>query len=606
MSSLRLISLVFFICLQVVYAQDLKITSKHEQIRVVEDSSYVNSITVNFKEEEFDQVYPLFYDTELEEISDIRLYHKKGKRLKELPTSTIKEENINLDYITSKKIKYIRIPGEKEVVLKYKVACKELMYLSSLHFFSYDDIDSLNYNITVPNKFKFIHNTVYKDLLKYFKLDSTQTGNVSKWTINVVPQKIQPNPLQFFGIYKNLKVPLMRTIVVPVSYSNRAKAYINDWYYESIAHTKLLSPSVTQKIDALTRGVTDPLEITTILYDYIRNNFKYVAIEIGMGAFIPTPINEVFTNKQGDCKDLSNLLSEALKYKGIDSHIALASTFDHLMDCDFPSLSSANHVICVANINGQRILLDPTDPTHEEGTPVMSLQNRTILVIDSNEGNFVKVEAFSPKENEMFYQVDLKMENSTDMSGSFEVSYKGNSRNLFKYLELNSTAQEFKKAQLQYYRDAFGISSIKNLAFENTSEVTRFKGNISIIGKTFEDKLNKYLFIDYLPKLIETEQREEMMEGIFLRNPFHKKVRMNIKLDKPIKPFQPIKHEFEEDGVNLNLDIVFKSENELEINYDFVFPYIFIEKYNVDKVNAVLKSYKKIINEPIVLSKALQ
>ena len=97
---LSTVALSFSFC----FSQDMRIRSKHEKINVLQDSSCVKDVTVNFKMEEIDQVYPIFYDTELELVSDVKLYYKKGKRLKEISIDNIYEEDINLDYITSKKI----------------------------------------------------------------------------------------------------------------------------------------------------------------------------------------------------------------------------------------------------------------------------------------------------------------------------------------------------------------------------------------------------------------------------------------------------------------------------------------------------------------------
>ena len=325
---------------------------------------------------------------------------------------------------------------------------------------------------------------------------------------------------------------------------------------------------------------------------------------IGMGAFIPSHANEVYLNKQGDCKDLSNFLSEALKYKGIDSDIALAATFDHISDCDFPSLSSANHVICVAYLNGEKILLDPTDPIHLEGTPVQSLQDRTILIVNSEGGSFYKVKRFSPQQNEIFYQLDLKIDsNNMLIKGTFDIDYRGISGNYLRRYLKNTSKKEFENFGKLYYEKVFGNQSVSNLITSNELKKLHFKGNISINGKTFNDGLNKYLFIDYLPRLLETESRETLIEGTYLRNPFHKKVRVKIKMDEPIETFDAIEHTYEGEGMSLNVKIRAISNLEIECNYDFIFNHIFIEKENIDKTNEILKSFKKIINEPIILKK---
>lgn len=586
------------------FSQNLQIQSKTEKTIVKDDTSFVTEIKIIFKKSDVPRFYPILYDTELERVSDIQLFVKKRKRLKKLFTKIVREEDVELDYITSKRIKSIKIPPDEEIHLTYSVSCKELMYFSSLHFFSYDDIDTLHYQINVPNEFTLKHNTLHDDLLDFYVIDSSKNDTSSIWNVKAVSQKVEPDPLQFFGIYKNIKVPLMRTLVMPISYKNRATDYMNDWYIKNVANKKELNEPIKQKIDQLTANVTDPLEITKIIYDYIRNNFKYVAIEIGMGAFIPSPVSEVYLNKQGDCKDLSNFLSEALKYKGIESDIALAATFHHISDCDFPSLSSANHVIGVAYINGETILLDPTDPIHYQGTPVQSLQDRTILIVNPEGGTFHKVHTFSPQENEISYQLDLALDAKKMLiNGTFNVDYKGISSNYLKRYLKGEGEKEFKKFGKTFYEELFGEQQISNLAVVNESEKLHLTGEIVINGKTFNDGTSKYVFIDFLPRLIETETRETLMEGTYLNNPFYKKIRANIKIDEPIETFTPITHTYKGEGMSLNITIKAISNLEIQCNYDFIFDHIFINEENSQETNEILKSFKKIINEPIVLKK---
>ncbi len=595
---------VFIFCYSTGFTQNIQLKSKFEKIEIKEDSTFINEISILFKKSDAHRLYPIFYDTELEKVSNIRLYAKKGRRLKKLPVKDIIETDAKLDYITSKKIKSVIIPPNKEVKLIYTVTCKELMYFSSLHFFSYNEIDTLAYQIKVPKKFEFAHHTIHKDALPFYSIDSTKTNTTAIWTIKVAPLKVKPDPMQLFGIYKNMKVPLMRTLVMPSSYKSHPIKYMNDWYYKNTASSKGLNALAKRKIDELTVDVTDTMALVHIIYKYIKNNFKYVAIEIGMGAFIPSHVNDVFINKQGDCKDLSNLLSEALLYKGIKNDIALAATFDHITDCDFPSLSSANHVICVAYVKGKKILLDPTDPIHREGTPVQSLQKRTIFIINDNGGSFYKAINFSPKQNEISYQLNLNADsNNMSLEGTFDVTYNGISGNYLKRYQANESKPEFENYGKLHFEKILGNQSITNFIVPNKNEQLHFKGNISINGKIFNDGKHKYVLLDYLPSLVETESRETLLEGTYLKNPFRKKVSVKLNLDEPIELFKAIKHNYKGNGISLEIKISAISNTEIQCNYDFIFNHIFINKENINKTNEVLKSFNKIINEPIILKK---
>ncbi len=596
------IPLYLFFCNSVLYGQDVHIRNMSEIIEVKEDSSFVRNVSVIFKESKEPYFYPIFYDGELENISNVKLFNKKKRREKPITKVKTYEEDAKLDFITSTKIKYVLIPPEKEIKLSYSSTCKQLMYFSSLAFFSHNKTDTINYRIEVPKKFNLVHNTIFKESLSYYKIDSTKTDLNSTWNIKVSPQKVEPDPFQLFGVYKNKKSPLMRIIVTPNSYKNRPANYINDWYRGEVSLKKGLNFEVKKKIDALTNNINSPAEIVNVLYNYVRNNFKYVAIEVGMGAFIPTHANTVYNNKEGDCKDLSNFLSEALNYKGIKSDIALAATFDHISDCNFPSLSSANHVITTAYINNEIILLDPTDPIHRERTPVESLQDRTIFIINDNGGKYYKVKSFTPEKNKILYQLNLKV-NATDVEGDFKVSYEGISSNFLKYRFKNKSIKERTEYEKVFYEEIFRNQSISKLELLKDSDKLAYKGEISVSSKTFDDDKSKYLFIDFLPKIIETESRDSFIEGINSGNPFHKVVRAKISLNEPVLNFKPIVHTYEEDGVSLKVTIKLISNQEIECNYDFVLNHIYLEEENVNKTNEILKSFKKIINEPIILEK---
>lgn len=588
----------------IVISQNIKLISKIEKVKVLDDNSFVKEITIHFKKSNDIRLYPIFYDTKLEYISNIKLFAKKGRRLKKLPLKKIFEEDVELDYIASKKIKSIQIPPNKEIKLTYSVSCSELMYLSSLQFFSYYEVDTLKYQLKLPNKYFLAHDIIDKKSIPYYSIDSTKKENESIWKIKIAPKKNEPDPLHYFGIYKNIKAPLMRVLVTPKTFKNTPAKYMNDWYFKSIISKKELSENTKRKIDLLTKDVTDKDKVLNILYSYVKKNFKYVAIEIGMGAFIPTPANDVFLNKQGDCKDLSNFLSEALKYKGIKSDIALAATFDHISDCDFPSLSSANHVICIAYLNNKKVLLDPTDFIHRERDPVQSLQDRTIFIINSNGGSFYKTSKFSPKKNEISYTLNLKLNSEKSIiDGFFNINYEGISGNFIKRYHKSENKKDFYNFVKTLYEEVLGNQSITNLKFKEAPNKLSFNGDLSITGKTFNDDKHKYLFIDFLPRIFDTESRETLLEGTYLRNPFHKKTRVKITLDEPIHSFKNIEYIYNGEGVSFILKIIYISELELECNYDFVFDHIFIDKNNIKKTNEILKSFKKIINEPIVLKK---
>ncbi|EAR01982.1 transglutaminase-like domain-containing protein [Maribacter sp. HTCC2170] len=585
-------------------AQDLSISTKSEHIKIEKDSSFVRDISVNLKESPSIIAYPILYDSELEVVSDIQVLLKKGKRFKPMKEIIKTEDDVELDYIASKKMISVIIPVDTEAKITYKVNCKELMYFSDLRFFSYNKIDTLRYKLTIPNDFSFAHNTIYKDSLSHITFDSINLAKETKYQIEAVPLKVDPDPLMLFGIYRNKKIPFMRTIVAPVSYKDIESEYLNDWYLDKVKPQRGLTKEVLTKIDDLTEGETDAIKTMNILYDYVRTNFKYVAIEIGMGAFIPTHTNQVYTDKQGDCKDLSNFLVEALNYKGIKSNIALASTFNHISDCDFPSLSSANHAICVAYIDNKPIILDPTDVIHTTFTPVESLQNRSIFIINEEGGEFHKIKNFDNQDNLIDYELNLAFDSDKmSLKGIFNTTYNGISGNFIKRRIRNAEKKDEAVTCTNHFESVFGNGTISKIETNENSNALSINGNISILGKVFNDGNNRLLFIDFLPRLFESTERESLLKGTHIGNNFNKKVKVVIQMAESFQMFDPIEHSFKEEGATLKIKTKALSDSSIEYNYDFNFDYVNIDKNNQSLTNQLLKEFKQTLNVPIVLSK---
>ncbi|MEL0455014.1 transglutaminase domain-containing protein [Flavobacteriaceae bacterium SZ-1-7] len=594
-----LFTLCVFFC-QIASSQSISIQTKYENILIHKDSSFERHISVLLKKSNEMIMYPIFYDTELEKISDVQLYAKKGKKFKILKEYQVFEENVQLDYITSKKVKSIMIPSGIEAKIEYKIKCSELMYFSGLHFFSNDVVDTLKYQINIPNTFKFEYDTINTDSLSHINIDSIKSGSLTKWKVDAIPLKVAPDPLMFFGIYKDIKAPMMRTLIFPNDY-NRGKEYMNKWYLEKAKTRRGLNSSAINKIDELTDGIIEPVRIIDILYNYVKNNFKYVAIEIGMGAFIPTHVNEVFKNKEGDCKDLSNFLSEALNYKGIRSDIALAATDNHISNCDFPSLSSANHVICLAYLGAEPILLDPTDPIHKPRVPVQSLQKRSLLIVNNSGGEFYEAPSYTSEQNLIDYKIELEADSSHGfMKGDFEVVYNGISGNFLRRGLLHLTKDEINDVVEKHYELVFDNQSISNFELFNQDNLIEVDGVLSVKNKIFKDGLRRFLFIDFLPKLIETVDRETLLEGTNLGSPFKKKVKLKINMDESHQTFESIHHNYTEEGVSLSFGISSVSEFVIECDYEFNFDYISIDKKNLDVTNEILKSFNELTNEPII------
>lgn len=139
------------------------------------------------------------------------------------------------------------------------------------------------------------------------------------------------------------------------------------------------SPEVAAQARRLTEGLGTPRQRLDALLSHASRKVRYVAVEMGIGGFVPSPPPETLGRGWGDCKDKSMLLVEMLEVAGIEAYPALVlSDRGERIDRESPSPSQFNHAIVAVPLEGQELEVAETDPvaggflfldpTDEDGT----------------------------------------------------------------------------------------------------------------------------------------------------------------------------------------------------------------------------------------------
>ncbi len=165
------------------------------------------------------------------------------------------------------------------------------------------------------------------------------------------------------------------------------------------------------------------------LHDYLDAKTRYVAIEIGLGGWIPTPSVETFERGYGDCKDLSTLYATMLQSAGYDVKTVLidAGSSSRVLP-DIPAMNIFNHAILFAASDGDTIWMDPTCYFCRPGDLPASDENRYVLVLDSSGSGLVRTPVSTPEENCIARTAHLNIEGQRSVSGNLTFRLYGNSR----------------------------------------------------------------------------------------------------------------------------------------------------------------------------------
>lgn len=215
------------------------------------------------------------------------------------------------------------------------------------------------------------------------------------------------------------------------------------WYRDLIASRNQATPEIQQEAASLTAHSATTLDKIQALTSYLQRQVRYVGIEIGIGGFQPRPAGVVFKNQYGDCKDKATLLSAMLHEIGVESFYVVAQTDRGIVQPDFSSIGSFNHVILAIRLPagipdtdlysivndpkyGKLLFFDPTDQYTPLGYLPDTEQDNYVLLVTPDGGELVHLPLLPPTTNRLLRQAQFKLDASGGISGQVkEVRWGG-------------------------------------------------------------------------------------------------------------------------------------------------------------------------------------
>ncbi len=159
---------------------------------------------------------------------------------------------------------------------------------------------------------------------------------------------------------------------------------IHTWYRSLLNGRADMSGALAKAAGdvAVSRGTQE--ERIQALCAYAARELRYVAIQLGQGAYQPHTAVDSFERRYGDCKDKTNLLISALSLIGVEALPAILNPTDGGADVDkeLPSLSQFSHMIlALPTGDGEYRWFDPTNDALPVGKLPARNQGRMALIL---------------------------------------------------------------------------------------------------------------------------------------------------------------------------------------------------------------------------------
>jgi hypothetical protein len=128
------------------------------------------------------------------------------------------------------------------------------------------------------------------------------------------------------------------------------------------------------------------------LYSYLKSDFRYVSIQLGIGGWRPQTAEFTFKKGYGDCKALSVLMLAMLYEANIPANYCIVNSGSANADVIYPEFveNRFNHVIVCAFINDEPFWIECTSKSLEAGSIGDFTNNRWALLVEKDNSRLIK------------------------------------------------------------------------------------------------------------------------------------------------------------------------------------------------------------------------
>jgi hypothetical protein len=186
---------------------------------------------------------------------------------------------------------------------------------------------------------------------------------------------------------------------------------VGAWCYGLKEGTEDLPEDFVARLKEMTASAGSDLEKVRILYDYLREQTRYVSIQLGIGGYKPYPASQVQKSGFGDCKSLTNYMQAMLRAVGISSDYTLVNTDRERFLPDYAGFGQMNHVMLCVPLPEKKdtLWLECTNPAVPLGYRHEDVAGHDVVLVTAEGGIPVRVPAYADSLSRDDYDIDIDL-----------------------------------------------------------------------------------------------------------------------------------------------------------------------------------------------------
>lgn len=331
-----------------------------------------------------------------------------------------------------------------------------------------------------------------------FKINKTvdTSTQLSYTASNILAQKYEDYSPNISKIFPKVMLGLEFFNLEGVDGNAKNWKEFGKWWSDKIlTGTEELSEETKVKMKTLVGDENDPIEKAKIIYKYVQEKSRYVAIMEGIGGWKPMFVKDVDRLGYGDCKALSNYTKALLNAVDVPSYYTklYGSSDKQNIESDFVS-QQGNHIILTVPNGDNYVFLECTSQDNPFGYQANFTDDRDVLIIKPDGGEIIRTKNYENKDNTQISKGNYSLSEDGKFSGTISMVSVGSQYG--KKYHLETTPPTERETYYKDYWDNISNLKINKTTFSNDKEKVSFAENMEISADNFGKISNgKMIFV---------------------------------------------------------------------------------------------------------------